>query len=99
MNVADRRRALNVAATHAAKQAIELVESVAKIGERLRDDPRIGSEVDALWAKGNIHAIRRELADLEHLLAGHEPPVPVAPETAQAQVRQMLQASVEAERA
>jgi len=81
MDAVTQSRAMRVAATHAAKQAIELVESIATLSEKLPVD-RLG--VDAVWARGNIRAIRAELDDLEHLLEGRQPPVPVAPKQPEA---------------
>lgn len=82
MNITDQRRAMSVAATHTAKQAVELVESIARIGEHLDGDLRARRETETTWARGNIAAIRRELDDLEELIEGREPKVPVAPRAA-----------------
>lgn len=79
MDAQDRRIALKVAAQHAAKQAVELAMAVSAVVESLKTDDRALRAVEDAWARGNIAAIRRELDDLEHLLAGREPPIPVAP--------------------
>lgn len=82
MNLADRKLAIKVAVQHAAKQTVELTLSVGSLVEKLEQRPA-RFDVDASWARGNIAAIRRELDDLEHLLAGREVPVPVAPMAAE----------------
>lgn len=76
MNAADRRRALRVAAEFAAKQAVELTASAHVIGECIGNGPRARFDVEAISARTNIAAIRRELDDIEALIEGREPAVP-----------------------
>lgn len=72
MDAMSHRVALRVAAQHIGKQAVELAGSIAAFSLN-------SSGVEAIGARCNIAAIRRELADLEHLLEGREPPIPAAP--------------------
>lgn len=71
--------AMKVAVQHAAKQAVELAISIGSLVEKIDYSPA-RFDTDACWARGNIASIRRELDDLEHLLAGREPPVEVCPQ-------------------
>ena len=80
MDLQSRKIAIKVAAQHAAKQAVELALSVGGLAEKL-DHRQAAFDVDAMWARRNIAAIRRELDDLEHMLAGREPPVAICPKS------------------
>lgn len=82
MDIADRKMAMRVAATHGTKQAVELAMSVAALAERLGVDPAFLCELEANSARRHIRAIRRELDDLEQLIAGQEPKVEAAPRAA-----------------
>jgi hypothetical protein len=73
MDLSDQRRAMRVAATHAAKMAIDLQQAVTTMAATLPNR----SEVEEIGARVAIAAIRRELDDLEHLIVGREPPVPL----------------------
>lgn len=75
MDQQDRRIAMRVAAQHAAKQAVELAMTVSAAAEKIKVDGDGTWAVEGVWARGNIAAIRRELDDLENLLAGREPAV------------------------
>lgn len=81
MDLTERKIGLRVAAQHAAKQAVELALAVGAIAEKLQAHPAL-LEVDASCARRNIAAIRRELDDLEHLIADREPPIEAAPRAA-----------------
>lgn len=66
---ADRRRAMRVAAEHLAKMAIELTGAVHTMAEHIDDDFAARWDVEAISARVALDAIKREMADLEALLA------------------------------
>lgn len=67
-DLSSRRIGLRVAATHAAKQAVELCEAASSMAELLGSPSRARFDVQATWARMNIEAIRRELDDLERMI-------------------------------
>lgn len=72
MDALDRIPAIRVGAQHLAKQAVELTGSAHTFASSIESNPT-RAEVEAIWLKGNIRAIRAQLDELEALIEGREP--------------------------